>query len=383
MPDFIPEKVQAVLPMKIHFGVGAVETVGKVVSEIGKKPLVVIGRGSARESGALDAVSASLEREGLDWRLFEGVESDPTVGTSAKLIDAIKEGGHDVTVAVGGGSVMDASKVAARDARGVRCVTVPTTSGSGSEVTRYAVLSVPGEKRKFIQVDMALLPAAAVVDPALTKSCTPEITAVTGLDTLTHHIEGYFNIKARSGVDPIALEGAGVVLEHLEAAYRDGSDMEARAGMSKASLMGGVVIHFKPAGLPHGFSYSFYKILPHGSAVAVLLPYCWKYYAPVIGDRSVEAAKALGINTQGMSPQDAALAGAEVLWNLYEKLGYPTSFAAIDAVDDAFIERAVKTILADTAKMDATPRRPDYDNQFDEFSTILHAARDGNIDAVP
>ncbi len=383
MVDFIPEKVSAVLPMKTHFGVGVVDEVGKVVREVGNRPLVVIGGGSAGSSGALDAVTASIEREGLEWRLFEGVEPNPTVETAAKLTGAVKEGGHDVVVGVGGGSVMDASKVGARDARTARCVEVPTTSGTGSEVTHYAVLSVPSENRKFIQVDMALLPAAAVVDPALTQSCPPELTTVVGLDTLTHHIEGYFNTKGRSGVDSVALEGTRMVMKHLEAARRDGSDIDARVGMSKASHSGGVVIHFKPAGLPHGFSYSFYNILPHGSAVAILLPYCWKYYAPEIGDRSVEVAGALGVDAQGLSPEDAALAGAEALWGLYEKLGHPTSFAGVEAVDEAFIERAVNNILAEPAKLEATPRRPDHDNRFDELTAVLRAAWKGDINAVP
>jgi len=288
-----------------------------------------------------------------------------------------------VVVALGGGSVMDAAKVAARDARDVKCVTVPTTGGAGSEVTRYAVLSIPEEKRKFIQVDMRLVPTAAVVDPELTLSCPPELTAVTGLDTLTHHIEGYFNIKARKGADPVALEGIQMTVRHLVAAYRDGSDAEARKGMSKASLTGGYVIHFKPAGLPHGFSYSFYNILPHGSAVAVLLPYCWKYYIPVLGERSIEAARALGAKVEGMNEERAAQAGIEKLFRLYEELGHPASLAEVEEVDDDFIDKAARTVLNDTAKMDATPRRPEYDKGYDEFTSILRAAKEGKPDIVP
>ena len=383
MLDFIPEKILKVLPIDINFGAGSVEKVGEAVRKFGARPLVVIGKGSAKDSGALDSVAASIEKAGLEWELFEGVEPDPSVDTVARIIDTIKTGKHDIAIGLGGGSAMDAAKVAARDARNVRSVAVTTTSGTGSEVTRYAVLSIPSEGRKYIQVDIRLLTAVSITDPALTLSCPPELTAVTGLDTLTHHIEGYFNIKARPGADPLALKGAATVMEHLEAAFRDGSDMDARVGMSKASLSGGVVIHFKPAGLPHGFSYSFYNMLPHGKAVATLLPYCWVYYAPVIKERSIRAAEAIGVDAAKMSPREAALAGAEVLWKLYEKLGQPATIDGVDGVDDAFVERAVNNILSDSAKLEATPRRPDPDRGFDEFCAILNAARTGDIEKVP
>lgn len=383
MIDFIPAAVLKVLPTEIIFGVGSVEKTGDCVRKFGAKPILIVGEGSAKSSGAFDKLVKSLENAGLDFDVFEGVEPNPSVDTVAKIIEAMKQNKNDVTIGLGGGSAMDAAKVAARDARGVRCVTVPTTSGSGSEVTRYAVLSIPSENKKYIQVDMALLPAAAIVDPALTLSCSPEITRIVGLDTLTHHIEGYFNIKARSGVDSTAIEGVRFVMRHIIDAYRDASNIEARIGMSKASLSGGSVIHFKPAGLPHGFSYSFYGMLPHGSVVATLLPYCWKYYVPVIGERSIEAAKALGVDADRMTPEKAALAGIEALWRLYEKLDQPISFKGLEAMNDAFIDRAVNNILGDTAKLEATPRRPDFDRGYDEFSAILQAARAGKLDAVP
>jgi len=382
MLDFLPEKMQSVNPVEAYFGEGFIRKVGEVVRSAGSRPLVVTGASSARSSGALDKLVSSIEKEGLSWDLYEGVPPDPPVSAVVELIGRLREGEHDVVAALGGGSVMDAAKVAARDARGVKCVTVPTTSGSGSEVTRYAVLSIPDEKRKFIQVDMRLVPEAAVVDPELALCCPPELTTVTGLDTLSHHIEGYFNVKARKGADPVALEGIRMTMRHLPAAYADGSNAEARAGMSKAALMGGYVIHFKPAGLPHGLSYSFYGILPHGSAVAVLLPYCWKYYIPVLGERSIKAAEALGVDTGGMSGEQAAAAGIEKLFELYEELGHPTSFADVKEVDDAFIDRAARAVLDDTAKMDATPRRPDYDKGYDDLTSILNAAKEGNPNLV-
>ncbi len=383
MLDFLPERMQSVNPVEAYFGEGLIRKVGEVVRAQGSRPLVVTGASSAKSGGALDKLTSSLEAEDLGWDLYENVPPDPPVSTVVEMIGRLREGGHDVVVGLGGGSVMDAAKVAARDARDLKCVTVPTTSGAGSEVTRYAVLSVPEEKRKFIQVDMRLVPRAAVVDPELTLGCPPELTAVTGLDTLTHHIEGYFNIKARKGVDPVALEGIEMTVRHLPAAYRDGSDMEARKGMAKASLMGGYVIHFKAAGLPHGFSYSFYNVLPHGSAVAVLLPYCWKYYIPVLGERSIKVAEALGVKAGGMNEEQAATAGIEKLFELYRDLGHPTSFGDVDEVDDDFIDKAASTVLNDTAKMDATPRRPEYDKGYGEFTAILRATKEGNLDIVP
>ena len=147
MVDFIPEAIQRVHPTRIVFGDGAVKQVGKAVREFGRRPLVVIGGGFARRTGALDKVTASLKEAGLNWAVHEGVNTDPTVDDVVKIVRAIRDGLHDAVVALGGGSVIDASKIAARDVRNRPLISIPTTSGSGSEVTRYSFL-VDSEKQR-------------------------------------------------------------------------------------------------------------------------------------------------------------------------------------------------------------------------------------------
>lgn len=376
----IPKEIQRVLPIEIVFGEGKVEEVGEYVRKLGRKPLVVIGLGSVKKSGALDKVKDSLSRAGLKFALHEGVHHDPTLEDVVAIVWAIRDGLHDCVIALGGGSVIDASKIAARDVRNRPLIAVPTTAGTGSEVNKHAFLVDSERKRKFPKSDMALMAKTAILDPELTYSMPPELTCATGLDALTHLIEGYFNQRDRQTVNPLALANIPIVMEHLRRAYKDGNDKEARREMMKASARAGVVIHFKPTGLPHGFSYSMYEELAHGNAVAVLLPYCWAYYVSEIGEKSNQVAKALGVKVDGMTPRQSAQAGIVKLFELYDELNHPKRLKDVQGMTEEKLRESAIALSRDFDKLDASPRKPPVGKEAEVMLKIAESAWEGDFE---
>lgn len=380
--ELIPKEIARILPTEIVFGEGAVESVGEYAKKVGRSPLVVIGGGSVRKNGILDKVERSLSRAGLRFAVHEGVHHDPTLEDVVGIVWAIRDGLHDCVIALGGGSVIDASKISARDVRNKPLIAVPTTAGTGSEVNRHAFLVDGERKRKFPKSDMALMAKTAIADPELTYSMPPELTSATGLDALTHLIEGYFNQRDRQKVNPLALENIPIVMEYLPRAYKDGGDKEARREMMKASVRAGVVIHFKPTGLPHGFSYSMYEELAHGNAVAVLLPYCWAYYVPDIGEKSIQAAKALGIKVNGMSPKESARAGILRLFELYDELNHPKRLKDVKGMSEEKLAESAMALSKDFDKLDASPRRPSVGEEAETMLKIAQSAWEGDFESL-
>lgn len=376
----IPKEIQRVLPIEIVFGEGKAIEVGEYARKLGRKPLVVIGGGSVKKSGALDKVEDSLSRVGLNFALHEGVHHDPTLEDVVAIVWAIRDGLHDCVIALGGGSVIDASKIAARDVRNRPLIAIPTTAGTGSEVNKHAFLVDSERKRKFPKSDMALMAKTAILDPELTYSMPPELTCATGLDALTHLIEGYFNQRDRQTVNPLALENIPIVMEHLRRAYKDGNDKEARREMMKASARAGVVIHFKPTGLPHGFSYSMYEELAHGNAVAVLLPYCWAYYVPEIGEKSIQVAKALGVRVDGMTPRQSAQAGILKLFELYDELNHPKRLKDVRGMIEEKLRDSAIALSRDFDKLDASPRKPPVGKEAEVMLKIAESAWEGDFE---
>ncbi|MFH1055347.1 MAG: iron-containing alcohol dehydrogenase [Candidatus Altiarchaeota archaeon] len=277
------------MPTEVRFGCGVLEDVKPVVEGLeAKRVLIVTGKSAAWKRGVIDRIKELLD--GKEITVFDDVESDPSVETVDKAVYATSD--VDVILGLGGGSPLDVAKaasvVSANGGKAVEyirgkgimkagppVIAIPTTAGTGSEVTEVAVLSDRSRMVKKSFRSRHMYPSAALDDPQLTVTMPKEVTASSGLDALTHAIEALTSKMSQPMPDVLCMEAAKLVLDNIVRAYDDDSDMEAREAMMLGSLMAGFGITHAGAGLAHGLSYSLWKAAdtPHGLACGVVLPH--------------------------------------------------------------------------------------------------------------
>jgi choline dehydrogenase len=329
------------VPTRIVHGQGALGRLGEIVEELGvRRPLLVTDGGVVAAGLAQKAVE-QLE----DAVVFDGVRPNPDVQLIGWASEVYRNEGCDGLVALGGGSSMDTAKgVGVEVANGGSIleyedggkpitrrvpplVTVPTTAGTGSEVTLWAVITDHERKIKFNVGGTALIGAhVALVDPALMAGLPTAITAATGLDALSHGIECYTCDYHQPFTDSFAMTAIEYVARWLRVACEDGANMEARTFMAHAATFGGMAYGTESAGAAHAMSQSAGGVhdCPHGALTArVLGPVC-EYNAPAAPERYARIALALGADTRGLDPLEAARAGIEELYRLTEDVGIPT-----------------------------------------------------------
>jgi alcohol dehydrogenase class IV len=275
---------------RIIFGAGTIAEVPGLAAGMGRHALVMVGRSPDRSR----AMVAALAGRGLETTVWH-VPGEPTVELVASCAEMAAGAGCDVVVAIGGGSVLDAGKAVAAlltnrgdvmdylevigrarplDHAPAPFIAVPTTAGTGAEVTRNAVLGAPNHRVKVSMRSPLMLPRVAVVDPELTVSVPPDVTATTGLDALTQLIEPFVSPRANPVTDALCCEGMVRVASSLRRAWRNGADLEARTDMCVAALFGGMALANAGLGAVHGFAGPLGGMLeaPHGALCAALLP---------------------------------------------------------------------------------------------------------------
>jgi len=327
------------MPTEVYFGPGILGRVGREATRFGRRAFLVTGRQSAKESGALDAAIRSLEEAGLEVTVFDRVEENPSDRTVAEGARMAREANCDVLVALGGGSPMDAAKGMAIlmalggelsqyygggkvDRPVMPVVALPTTAGTGSEVTPYAVFVDSESDLKQSVASPYIFPRTSLLDPELTMSMPPEITANTGIDALTHALEGFTSVKAQPISDRLALEAISQINQYLPAAVSRGDEPEPRARLLHASMLAGMVIAQTGTTLIHGMGYApttRYGI-PHGLANGVLMDQVVAFNGQQDPERYAALASALG-----RAPDPAAAPGeaAEGLRELRQRVGMP------------------------------------------------------------
>ncbi len=275
---------------RIIFGPGTVTELGPMARAIGRRAFVLTGKDKIRHAGAIN----DLEGAGLRCTLF-GVASEPTVELVREGAALFRASECELLIAIGGGSVLDAGKAIAALAANPEdvleylevigrgrpltqqprpLIAVPTTAGTGSEVTRNAVLGSPEHGVKASLRGPMMLPRVAIIDPQLTLGLPPSVTASTGLDALTQLIEPYVCLRANPVTDALCFDGLREVKRSLERAWANGLDAAARAGMSYASLLGGLALANAGLGVVHGFAAPVGGMFdaPHGAVCAAILP---------------------------------------------------------------------------------------------------------------
>jgi alcohol dehydrogenase class IV len=378
MSQAVPDR-PIVLPGfgRVRFGFGALACLGEELAALGiARPMLATERRLA-QLGILDRVRAQAPRGTV---LFDALPAQPTVAGAEALAAAYMAERCDGIVAVGGGVVIDMAKAAAlltgnkgplRQYSGhperitgpvAPVVAVPTTAGTGSEVSRGAgIHPVPGEREFGVRGD-ALLPPVAICDPDLTLTLPPSMTAGTGLDAIGHCIEGFLSPAVNPVVDAIALDGIRRAARHLERAVADGRDREARWHMMLAAVEGGMAIS-KGLGCAHALSMTFsHTELHHGALVTISLPAVMRFVAPAVPEKLAQVADALGAAPGGSA--------ADALAALNARVGLPPTIRALGYRGND--HETLAAFAIDNYFNRGSPRAPTLDDYRRIIAELLH-----------
>jgi len=301
------------LPTEIVFGEGRIEELGEHLKRFGvARPLIVTDRG-LRSAGIVDRIEAVIAGAGLGVDVYDAVTSDPLTSTVEEVRERILEHGHDATVGIGGGSSLDVAKAAAALARNpgaprdyvgreklvhdpLPIFAIPTTAGTGSEVTIWSVLTDETSGAKVSIGSVRMMPRVALLDPELTYGLPPALTAATGMDALSHAVESYGSVWNHPIAESLALRAIELVGRHLRTAVVNGSDPDARRGMLMASLISEMAANSTRLGLCHALALPVGAVrhVPHGLANAMLLATVVDFNAAADPERYRTVASLLG-----------------------------------------------------------------------------------------
>ncbi len=355
------------LPTTVHMGNGVAGSLLDHIGALGAQRLLVVTDPGVRGAGIVERLIAPLVGAGLPVDVCDSISANPRDYECHNAAEQAVAFQTDLVVAIGGGSPMDAAKaVAALVTNGGRVqdweaprqlekaplplIAVPTTAGTGSEVTFYAVVTDTERSFKMSMFDARLAPRIALVDPDLTQSLPPAATAATGMDALTHAIEAYTCTISNPISDALALQATRLIARHLKVAVSDGRNAEARQGMMMASLLAGMAFGNADVAGVHCLAEAIGGLYdtPHGIANSVFLPFVFAHNAEVLPDRHAEIAEALGVIARGRNSAEVAVDGVELLKRLSKEIGIPR-MAELPKVDPADFPRLAATSAANVS----------------------------------
>ena len=334
------------LPTRLSFGFGTAGTAGAEARALGATKALVVTDKVMVKTGIAKRVTDGLQ--GVEFDVYDEVEAEPRIEVAQSVADRVRSAGYDLVVGVGGGSSMDMAKVAAGLAtnrgpalsfvgnnlfpnRPLPSIMVPTTAGTGAELTVTSMVTVGGHKQWINSA--LLLPSVAVVDPELTMSMPPGVTAATGMDALCHNTEAYLSRQASPITDSAALEGIGLIVQNLEKAYDSGGDRGAREAMSLGALMGGIALQAKMVyGHSIGYTIATRFRLPHGVSCGIPLPYIISNYAVACAPKIRRLAQAFGTAPDD-DPGRTGLAIAEKVMKMEAHLKIPTTLKELGVAE--------------------------------------------------
>ena len=365
--------VQFKMPGKLVMGNGAVEQIGEQAKRFNVKKVLVVTDKGILKAGLIDRVVQPLEKAGLQVGIFSDVESDPRIEIVSECATMMKEGNYELIIGVGGGSSIDIAKAAAilgnnpgqiRDYFGIDAIPgpglptimVPTSSGTGSEVTPIAILSDKQEHLKKGVVSDYLYPGIAIVDPLMTLSLPPNVTAFTGMDALTHAIECYTAKIAVPFADTFALESIKLIANNLHTAVTDGKNIEARYNMSLGSLYGGMLLGCVNTAAVHALAYPLGGTfnVSHGVANSLLLPYVMDFNRPMCIDKFARIYDVIG-DGEAKSLAEKAVAAVKIITRLSKEVGIPQRLRDI-AIPENSIPEMARSAMKVTRLLNNNPR---------------------------
>lgn len=343
-----------IMPKQIISGEHALQQSKEVIRTLGTKALVVSGKVMNR-IGNVRIVTNLLDEIGIGWTVYDDITGEPDDVMIDGGVEAYKANGCDFLIAIGGGSPMDSMKAIGAlitnpgkiaDYMGKEItnplppmVAIPTTAGTGSEATQFTIITDTKTSIKMLLKGTVLIPDVAIVDASFTVSSPKSVTNATGLDALTHAVEGYTSKKASPLTDVYAVDAVKRIFQYLPRAYENGEDMEAREEMILAALEAGVVINNSSVTLVHGMSRpigaNFH--VPHGLSNAMLLKVCLTFALDGTYERFADLGRAIGAATEKENDETAAKAFLDAIIQLCETLEVPT-LAEYGVDKEAFFE---------------------------------------------
>ena len=357
-----------------YFGPGAREVLPQEIKRLGLKKAFVSTDKDLIKFGVADKVLSVLDKAGIPYVVFSDIKPNPTVSNVNAGVKAFAESGADFILAIGGGSSIDTSKaigiitnnpefsdvvslegVAPTQKKSVPIIALPTTAGTAAEVTINYVITDEVNEKKMVCVDPNDIPAIAIVDAELMYTLPKGLTASTGLDALTHAIEGLITKGAWEMSDMFEIKAIEMITRYLETAVFEPTNAEARNGMAVAQYIAGMAFSNVGLGVVHGMAHPLGAIfdIPHGVANALLLPIIMEFNAPAALDKYVEIAKAMTVYKEGMSQEEAARAAVDAVRALSVRVGIPQHLSEL-GIKESDLDTLATAAIADVC----TPGNP-------------------------
>ena len=351
-----------------YHGAGAIKAVPEEIKARGFKKAFVASDPDLVKFGVTKKVTDLLDEAGIEYVLYSNIKPNPTIENVQTGVAAFKEAGADCIVAIGGGSSMDTSKAIGiiitnpefadvRSLEGVAptknpctpIIAVPTTAGTAAEVTINYVITDVEKKRKFVCVDTHDIPVVAVVDPEMMSSMPKGLTAATGMDALTHAIEGYITKGAWELSDMFHIKAIEIIARSLRGAVENTA--EGREGMALGQYVAGMGFSNVGLGVDHSMAHtlSAYYDMPHGKACAILLPKTMEYNAEYTGEKYIDIANAMGVEgVDGMTQEEYRKAAVDAVKKLGEDVGIEMTLKGVVKEED--IPQLAKDAYADACR---------------------------------
>lgn len=367
------------LPRAMRIGGGVLAELPDILAQFGLARPLILTDGWLAGSGVLERVEGLLARAGIAARSFTGVVPDPTVASVEAALAILRQGDHDCVIGLGGGSPIDTAKIVAvkalrdapvsafkaphqEDAPALPIVAVPTTAGTGSEATRFTVITDEASDEKMLCAGLAYLPTIAVIDYELTLTKPARLTADTGIDSLVHAIEAYVSKRANPFSDAAALTAMRLIWPNLPIACADPGNRPAREALMLGALQGGIAFSNSSVALVHGMSRPIgaHFHVSHGLSNAMLMPVVTQWSAPAALPRYADCARAMGLASDEVSDQSATARLVEALEQVNADLAVPSPRAHGIAQDrwDALVPLMAQQALA-SGSPGNNPRVPD------------------------
>jgi alcohol dehydrogenase class IV len=385
-------------PKTLITGVGAVDQLGIEARKLnGSKVLVITDQGVS-ECGMCVDVERPLREAGLEVDFYDKAVPEPPMSTIEEIVRIVENGGYDLIVGFGGGSPIDVAKAAAVlphtgdtvydyvgmdqvKKKGLPIIAIPTTSGTGSECTAIAIFANEKLNVKQGLVSPFLMPNVALIDPALTLTCPPNVTAASGMDALIHNIEAYISVNATMHTDSLAYEGIKLISQSIRTAVYDGTNMWARDNMAMGSMMGGIAFGNAGVGAVHALSYPIGGMfhVPHGVANTMVLPWAMDYNKLACLRWMRQVGEAMGENMEGLSDREAADVTVDALRLLADDLNVPQYLSDVDIPESA-IPDLVEGAMTQARLWNNNPRKFTRDDMEQVYRNM--AVRLGAREAV-
>jgi lactaldehyde reductase len=370
-----------------YHGSGAIKEIVPEIKRGGYKKIFVTSDPDLVKFGVTKKVTDLLDEAGIDYTVYSGIKPNPTIENVQDGVKAFKEAGADAIVAIGGGSSMDTAKaigviitnpefadvrslegVAPTKNHAVPTIAVPTTAGTAAEVTINYVITDTEKERKFVCVDTNDIPAIAVVDPDMMSSMPKGLTACTGMDALTHAIEGYTTKSAFEITDMFHIEAIRLISENLRSAVNN--EPKGREGMAMAQYIAGMGFSNVGLGIDHSMAHclSAHYDYPHGMACAMLLPISMEFNRDYTGDKYLSIAKAMGVEgTDKMTQEEYRDAAIAAVQKLSDDVGIPKK---ADRIREEDLPQLAKDALAD-ACYPGNPREATEEQVIEMYKKLM------------